>query len=60
MHSSVGEKANVDSLKDTVFKFCSKAKTPGLEDQDSGRRTSGDGTAEELDLLSPESHGPSR
>ena len=47
------------SLKDMVFKFCSKVKVPGIEDLDSGRRASGGGTAEELDLLSPESHGSS-
>lgn len=59
MHSSLGEKGNVASLKDMVFKFCSKAKVPGIEGLDSGRRASGGSTAEELDLLSPESHGPS-
>lgn len=49
----------MDNLKDMGFKFCSKAKLRGIEDLDSGRRACGGGTAEELDLLSPESPGSS-
>lgn len=59
MHSSLGEKGNVGSLKDVVFNFCSKAEVPENEGPDSGRRASGDGVAGEFDLLRPESHGPS-
>lgn len=51
-------KCNVDSPKDTELKYCSKAEVPGIVDLDS-RRVSGSGTAKELDLLSPESPGPS-
>lgn len=47
------------SIKDMGFQFCSKAKLPGIEGLDSGRRAHGGSTAEELDLLSPESPGPS-
>lgn len=59
MHSSLAGKGNVDSPKDTEFKFCSKAEVPGIEGLDSRKRVTGSGTAEELDLLSPESTGPS-
>lgn len=59
MHSSLAGKGNVDSPKDAEFKFCSKAEVPGIEGLDSRRRVSGGGTAKELDLLSPESPGPS-
>lgn len=58
-HSSPRKKGNVGSLKDMGFQFCSKAKLLGVEGLDSGRRACGGSTAEELDLLSPESPGPS-
>lgn len=45
--------------KDMGFKFCSKAKVLGIEGLNSKRRASGNGTAEELDHLSPESPGAS-
>lgn len=47
------------SLKDMGFKFRFKAKLRGIEDLDRGRRACGGGTAEELDLLNPESPGSS-
>lgn len=59
MCSSLGKKGNMGSPKDMRFKFCSKAKVPGIEGLNSERRASGNGTAEELDLLSPESPGAS-
>lgn len=37
-HSSLGETANVGSLNDMEFKFCSKAKVPAIEGLDGGRR----------------------
>lgn len=58
-HSSLGEKGNVGSLKHLVFNFCSKAEVPGNEGRGRGRRASGGGAAQGLDLLSPEGHGPS-
>lgn len=42
---------------DTVFKLYSKAKVPEIKNLDSRKRASGGGKAEEMDLLSPESHG---
>lgn len=47
------------SLKDMEFKFYFKAKVPRIEGLDSGRRVDRGGTAEELDLLNPESRVPS-